>query len=229
VTEYTAKRARTRAQLLAAGQDLLPGSIRRGLEHALGPGPVTQRAEVSRQTWYRYWRADNTGYLDELLSVALDTVSFLLDRRLSDIVARTGRSRDALGALARAHFALLTQRRIAIPALTGVMLALEDRVLEQEQNLRPTAAPAIAREYTRRVTEAVGRAYGEVLSRDGRVPADHSDLGGFVDLLIALGDGYALRQLAAPEPGADEGFAQIVVDLCEQLTVPAPAHAATGS
>jgi len=87
MTEYTAKRARTRGQLLAAGQELLPGAVRRGLEHALGPGPVTQRAEVSRQTWYRYWRADDTQYLDELLRVALDTVTFLLGPRLAVLAA----------------------------------------------------------------------------------------------------------------------------------------------
>ena len=87
MTEYTAKRARTRGQLLAAGQELLPGAVRRGLEHALGPGPVTQRAEVSRQTWYRYWRADDSAYLDELLRVALDTVTFLLGPRLAALAS----------------------------------------------------------------------------------------------------------------------------------------------
>src|SRR3954452_6873891 len=65
MTEYTAKRARTRGQLLAAGQELLPGAVRRGLEHALGPGPVTLRADVSRQTWYRYWRGGGCASPDE--------------------------------------------------------------------------------------------------------------------------------------------------------------------
>src|SRR4029077_3141500 len=102
--QYTAKRARTRGQLLAAGQELLPGAVRRGLEHALGPGPVTQRADVSRQTWYRYWRADDSAYLDELLGVALDTVTFLLGPRLTVLAASGGDGADAATALARAHF-----------------------------------------------------------------------------------------------------------------------------
>src|SRR4051812_1098220 len=155
MTEYTAKRARTRGQLLAAGQELLPGAVRRGLEHALGPGPVTTRAEVSRQTWYRYWRADDSAYLDELLSVALDTVTFLLGPRLA-VLANTGRDGvEAAHALARAHITLVTQRRIAIPHLVGVVLALEDRYLEAEDGTRPTSAPEIVREYQARVHDAL--------------------------------------------------------------------------
>src|SRR5947199_10404636 len=90
MTEYTAKRARTRGQLLAAGQELLPGAVRRGLEHALGSGPVAQRAEVSRQTWYRYWRADDSAYLEELLAVTLEAVSSLLEPHLSAAGAMSG-------------------------------------------------------------------------------------------------------------------------------------------
>src|SRR5215831_1824011 len=123
MTEYTAKRARTRGQLLAAGQELLPGAVRRGLEHALGAGPVTQRAEVSRQTWYRYWRADDSAYLDELLRAALDTVSFLIGPQLLALTAATDPGPDAARALARAHFTLVTQRRVAIPHLVGAVLA----------------------------------------------------------------------------------------------------------
>src|SRR5438270_13954394 len=99
MTEYTAKRARTRGQLLAAGQELLPGAVRRGLEHALGPGPVTQRADVSRQTWYRYWRADDSAYLDELLAVALDTVTVLLRPRLATLAATVSNGPEAARAL----------------------------------------------------------------------------------------------------------------------------------
>src|SRR5436189_2918818 len=103
MTEYTVKRARTRGQLLAAGQELLPGAVRRGLEHALGPGPVTQRAEVSRQTWYRYWRADDSGYLDELLVTALDTVAILLGPRLRAIALGDPQGNAADAAVELAH------------------------------------------------------------------------------------------------------------------------------
>src|SRR5215467_9847658 len=114
MTEYTAKRARTRGQLLAAGQELLPGAVRRGLEHALGPGPVTLRADVSRQTWYRYWRADDSGYLDELLSAALDTIALLIGPRLHVLASTDGDGLECAHALARAHFTLSAQRRVAI-------------------------------------------------------------------------------------------------------------------
>src|SRR3954462_8463452 len=192
MTEYTAKRARTRGTLLAAGHELLPGAVRRGLEHALGPGPVTQRAEVSRQTWYRYWRADDSAYLDELLRVALDTVTFLLGPQLAVLASSRGAGVEAARSLARAHFTLVTQRRIAIPHLVGVVLALEDRYLEAEDGIRPTSAPEIVHEYQVRVQAALADAYGAVLAAWGRRPAPESDLAGIVELIGALADGYAL-------------------------------------
>jgi hypothetical protein len=218
MTEYTAKRARTRGQLLAAGQELLPGAVRRGLEHALGPGPVTTRAEVSRQTWYRYWRADDSAYLDELLRVALDTVTFLLGPRLA-VLANTGRDGvEAAQALARAHFTLVTQRRIAIPHLVGVVLALEDRYLEAEDGIRPTSAPEIVREYQSRIHDALGDAYGALLDRWGRVPRPDTDLHAIVDLVAALADGFALRQVVDPEGATEDAFAQSAVDLLAALS-----------
>src|SRR5436189_4481264 len=159
MTEYTAKRARTRGQLLAAGQELLPGAVRRGLEHALGPGPVTQRADVSRQTWYRYWRADDSAYLDELLSVSLDTVTFLIGPRLLALAHTDLVGREAANALARTHFTLVTQRRVALPHLVGVVLALEDRFLEAEDGIRVTSTPEIVRQYHARVHDALTDAY----------------------------------------------------------------------
>jgi hypothetical protein len=221
MTEYTAKRARTRGQLLAAGQELLPGAVRRGLEHALGPGPVTQRAEVSRQTWYRYWRADDSAYLDELLGVALDTVTFLLGPRLTVLAASGGDGPDAATALARAHFTLVTQRRIAIPHLVGVMLALEDRFLEAEDGIRPTSAPEIVRDYQARVHSALAEAYGEVLGRWQRRPRADTDVARIVDLLAALADGFALRQVVDPDGPNEDEFAQTAVRLLEMLTIPA--------
>src|SRR4051794_6530559 len=161
MTEYTAKRARTKGQLLASGQELLPGAVRRGLEQALGPGPVTQRAEVSRQTWYRYWRADDSGVLDELLQTALDTVSLLLSPRLTALAAdREATPGEAAAILARAHFTLVTQRRVAIPHLAGVVLALEDRFLEAEDGIRPTSAPEIVREFQAQMHASLLDAYG---------------------------------------------------------------------
>jgi hypothetical protein len=225
MTEYTAKRARTRGQLLAAGQELLPGAVRRGLEHALGPGPVTQRAEVSRQTWYRYWRADDSAYLDELLGVALATVTFLLGPRLAVLAASREDGAVAATALARAHFTLATQRRIAIPHLVGVVLALEDRFLEAEEGTRPTSAPEIVRDYQARVREALADAYGAVLERWQRRPRSDTDLGRIVDVLAALADGLALRQVAGADGVAEDEFAQNAVHLLEILTEPiAPAE-----
>jgi len=221
MTEYTAKRARTRGQLLAAGQELLTGAVRRGLEHALGPGPVTQRAEVSRQTWYRYWRADDSAYLDELLGVALDTVAFLLGPRLDALGASGGDGPEAAEALARAHFTLVTQRRIAIPHLIGVMLALEDRFLEAENGIRPTSAPEIVRDYQARIHRALADAYGAVLERWQRRPRAGTDLDRLVDLLASLADGFALRQVVDPDGPNEDEFAQTAVHLLGVLTIQA--------
>ena len=62
-----------------------------------------------------------------------------------------------------AQFTLVTQRRIAIPHLVGVVLALEDRFLEDEDGIRPTSAPEIVRNYQGRVREALADAYGALL------------------------------------------------------------------
>jgi hypothetical protein len=206
--------------LLAAGQELLPGAVRRGLEHALGPGVVTVRADVSRQTWYRYWRADDSGYLDELLGAALETIAILLGPRLQALAA--SECGTALGAyeLARAHFALAAQRRVAIPHLVGVVLALEDRHLEAEDGTRPTSAPEIVREYHRRVQDALVDAYGTLLDRWNRAPSPGNDLARIVTIISALADGFALRQVVTPEGVAEDEFATLAVDVLEALTTP---------
>jgi len=218
MTEYTAKRARTRGQLLAAGQELLPGAVRRGLEHALGPGAVTQRAEVSRQTWYRYWRADDSEYLDELLRVALDTVVLLFEPRLAALAAEAEAGPDGVRRFARAHFALATRRRVAVAHLVGVVLALEDRVLEAEDGIRPTSAPEIVRDYQARVHEVLANAYGAILRRWGRRPRPGTDLDRTIDLIAALADGFALRHIADPDGTTEDQFADAVVGVLEAVT-----------
>jgi hypothetical protein len=222
MSEYTAKRARTRGQLLAAGQELLPGAVRRGLEHALGPGPVTQRADVSRQTWYRYWRADDSAYLDELLRTALDTVAILLGPRLGHLAGAGGRAsgEEAARALAQAHFTIVSQRRVAIPHLVGVVLALEDRFLEAEEGTRPTSAPEIVHDFQRRAREALKGAYSATLERWERRPAAGMDVGRIVDLIGALADGFALRHVVDPEGANEDAFADAAVGLLRGLTDP---------
>jgi hypothetical protein len=220
MSEYTAKRAHTRGVLLAAGQELLPGAVRRGLEHALGPGAVTVRADVSRQTWYRYWRADDSEYLDDLLRAALDTIAILLGPRLQALAASEYGSAQGAYELAHAHFLLAAQRRVAIPHLVGVVLALEDRHLEAEDGIRPTSAPEIVREYHRRVHEALVDAYGVLLDRWGRVPNSDNDLARIVTIIGALSDGFALRQVVAPDGVAEDEFATLAVGVLEALTAP---------
>ena len=220
MTGYTAKRARTRGQLLDAGQELLPGAVRRGLEHALGPGPVSQRADVSRQTWYRYWRADDSAYLDDLLRSALDTILVTAAPRL-DSAARTPDPTGAADAVARAHAALVTQHRVVLAHLVGAVLALEDRVLEDEAGTRPTSAPEILRTFHSRLHAVLAAAYGTVLDRWNRRPRRGLDLDAIVDLVEALADGFALRGIVDPETAGAEAFAPAAVELLLRLTDPA--------
>jgi hypothetical protein len=114
----------------------------------------------------------------------------------------------------------VTQRRIAIPHLVGVRLALEDRFLEAEGGIRPTSAPEIVRDYQARVHDALADAYGAVLERWQRRPRGDTDLGRIVDLLAALADGFALRQVVDPEGPTEDEFAQTAVRLLDVLTVP---------
>jgi hypothetical protein len=222
MTEYTAKRARTRARLLAAGRELLPSAVRRGLEHALGAGPVTQRAEVSRQSWYRYWRADDSSFLDELLHAALETTTSSMGRQLAVLAATPAAGSEAARALARAHFTLVTQRRVAIPHLVGVVLALENRVPETEQAIRPAPAQEIVRDHQARMQTALADAYGARIESWGRRPRIGSDITEIVELVGALADGYALRQIADPRGNAGHAFADATVGILEWLTEPIP-------
>jgi hypothetical protein len=220
MSEYTAKRARTRGQLLAAGQEMLPGSLRRGLEHALGPGPVAQRAGLSRQTWYRYWRADDSGYLHELTRTALDTVYLLLGPMLTQLRApRPDVPVDTLvRELARAHVALATHRRVALVQFTVAALAVEDQFLEAESGIRPTAAPAILHDYYERLREVLARIYGPVLELWGRQPAAPLTMSDLIAEVMALADGYALRHVADPDLAGTDRFADTVLALLLGLT-----------
>jgi hypothetical protein len=221
MSEYTAKRARTRGQLLAAGQEMLPGALRRGLEHALGPGPVAQRAGLSRQTWYRYWRADDSGYLDELTRTALDTVHLLLGPMLAQLRAPRGDDGQAVALLreiARAHVALATQRRVALVQFTVAALAVEDQFLEAESGIRPTAAPAILSDYYERLGAALARIYGPVLEVWGRTPRAPLTTRDLIGEIMALADGYALRHVADPDLAGPDRFADVVVATLQGLT-----------
>jgi hypothetical protein len=107
----------------------------------------------------------------------------------------------------------------------GVVLALEDRYLEAENGTRPTSAPEIVREYHQRVHDALEDAYGTLLDRWGRRPVG-TDLSRIVDLVTALADGFALRQVADPDGASEDEFAQTAVGLLEALTDTAAAPSA---
>jgi hypothetical protein len=181
---------------------------------------VTQRADVSRQTWYRYWRADESTYLDELVGGALETVAPVLGARFRTDDTLVADGRTAADALARAHFAVVSQQRIAMPYLVAVVLALEDRVLEAEGGMRPTSAPRIVRDYQARVNAALVDAYRALLEWWRRRPRPDMDVAGIVELVSALADGFALRQIPDPVGAIDDAFARHAVRLLEALTLP---------
>ena len=225
MTEYTAKRARTRGQLLAAGQELLPGAVRRGLEHALGPGPVTQRAEVSRQTWYRYWRADDSG-IPRRAAARRARHRRVPARppparasRPSPADAPTGAPRPSAASLAptsRSSRSAGSRSRISSasssPSRTGYF--------EAEDGIRPTSAPEIVREYQRRVHEALVDAYGDAPRSLGPRARTHGmDLARIVDLARRARRRLRPAQVAEPEGAIEDDFAAAAVGLLEALTL----------
>ncbi len=218
MTEYTAKRARTRGQLLAAGQELLPGAVRRGLEFAIGPGSVTQRAGLSRQTWYRYWRADDSGYLDELIRTTLDAVALLLAPRLGELSGEGALLEPpaALHAVAKGQFALLGQRRVALAQLIAATLAVEDEFTEPAAS----AAHGALHDYYARCRAALVPVYRRILEDWRREPIPPFGVGDIVDVLAALSDGLALRRPAESELGATDRFASAAVAVVTSLTQP---------
>ena len=136
----------------------------------------------------------------------LDTVTLLLRPRLAVATAGASDGHAAARALSTAHFALVTRRRVAIAHLLGVVLALEDRVLEEEEGTRPTSAPEIVQAYQARVHAALTDAYRDLLERWGRTPRPGTDLEQIVDLVAALADGVALRRLVDPEGASGDEF-----------------------
>lgn len=224
--EYTAKRARTRGRLLAAAQEMLPGAVRRGLEHAVGPGPTTVRARLSRQTWYRYWRADDSGFLDELTRTALDAVHLLLAPMLGQIPETPGAEPpEQLRELARAHLALVTHRRVAFLQLLVATLAVEDQFLEAETGTRTTGAPDVLHDHHDRIVGTLVGVYGPVLAAWGRAPRAPLDEVDVVAHVCALADGFALRWAADPDASLPARFAEAVEALVLALTEPAAPRA----
>jgi hypothetical protein len=64
-------------------------------------------------------------------------------------------------------------------------------------------------------------AYGAVLERWQRRPRADTDLDRIVNLLAALADGFALRQVVDPEGPNEDEFARTAVHLLDVVTVPA--------
>jgi len=211
MSEYTAKRARTRSQLLSGGQEMLPGSVRRGLEHALGPGPVAQRAGLSRQTWYRYWRADDSGFLDELTRTALRSVHVLLEPVLDQLrTLAPDQPEIALREIARAHFGLVTHRRVALIQLLVATLAVEDQFLEAESGTRTTAATPLLKEHDARLRNTLVSLYGPILEALGRRPRPPFEFSDVMVQIVALADGFAVRHISDPDLATPDRFADAV-------------------
>jgi hypothetical protein len=204
--------------------------VRPGLELSLGPGRVCRRAEVSRHTWYRYWAADEAGFLDELLAAALDAAPGSLADGLAPEPTgppTAGADAETAWALAaetvvRAHFAAVTARPTVMAHLVAAALSWEDRFSEREAGIRPSSVPEVLRRFHERLHLALRAAYADLLRRSARRPAPDSGLVGLVEGVAALADGFALRAGAADAPATADQFARTAVGLVDALTVAEP-------
>jgi len=198
------KAANTRERLLAAAWDLLPGALRAGLEHSLGPVPLSREAGVSRQTWYRHWGSDRDPFVEDLVRHLLP-VSRGIVGAVSDGVSRLGRPGEQVGAeaareLARLSFYVSTDPEYVLSRFVVFSLATEERIVaEREGKEVEGGLTAIVREYYDHFTDELAEAYGIILDSWGREPVPPFDLRSLAVVLTALAAGLSIRSVVDPD------------------------------
>ena len=223
MTEPTQKAARTRESLLEAARGLLPGALRSGLEHSLGPVPVSRRAGVSRQTWYRYWGADQDEFVEDFVRHLLP-VSRGMAGAVNDGVSALAPELHLLGIdaardLARVSFFASVDPEYVLTRFVVFSLATEERIVaEREGREVEGGLTAIVREYYDRYTDELAEAYRVMLDSWGREPAPPFDLRGLAVVLTALAAGLSFRHVVDPEAAPESLGTEAILMLAPALT-----------
>jgi AcrR family transcriptional regulator len=216
---YDQKRARTRQALLDAGAELLGGALLDGLAHSLGPVAVARHANISRQTWYRYWPGA-ADFLTELLTqrleeLRIEDVQFALE---NTVTGEFGPMTERIRAAARARIDRRREPAHALPVLlAGALLASGADV---DGALAPIEDAFAG--YHHEHEEQGRRVIGALLASSRRMPTPQLGLERLVAMLNALTDGIVLRSYTDPDLYGSRLFADALVLLLPALSVPDP-------
>ena len=232
-TGESPKAARTRERLLEAAVDLLPGALRQGLEHSLGPVPVSRRAGVSRQTWYRYWGGDADSFAEDLVRRLLH-FSRGMAGVVSDGVARLVPEQNLMGVdaareMARMSFYASVEPEFVLSRFMVFSLATEERILaEREGREVEGGLTAIVRDYFDSYTDELADAYRVILDGWGREPAPPFDVRDLAVVLTALVAGLSFRHVVDPDAAPADLGREVILLMAPALTRVKPGTADRG-
>lgn len=202
--EPARKAPKGRESLLDAALELLPGALRAGLGHSLGPVPLSRQAGVSRQTWYRYWGTEGEPFIEDLVRHLLP-VSRGIAGAMSDGTTGLVPGDDPTGVevareLAELSFYVSVDPEYVLSRFVVFSLATEERILaDSEGRDVEGGVTALVRDYYDRFTDELADAYQVLLDAWGREPAPPFDLRGVAVVLTALAAGLSFRHVVDPE------------------------------
>ena len=222
MTETTPKAARTRQRLLEAARELLPGALRAGLEHSLGPVPVARRADVSRQTWYRNWGAGDGEFVADLVRHLLPVSRGMAGATRDGVAALVpGQALgiDAARELARLAFFVSAEPEFVLSRFVVFALATEERIVAEREGCEELGdLTAIVRDFFDGYTDELAGAYGVMLEGWGREPAPPFDLHSLAVVLTALAAGLSFRRVVDPEAVPEDLGTAAILMLAPALT-----------
>lgn len=223
MSEYAEKRARTREAFLEVAFEALPGALREGLLAALGPARLARSAGLSRQTFYRYWPAGGTGFIDELAeyilaperSFASTIIPDLAEVPAADPLTATQLLRNA----AIAEFETALQIGPLLCEVVSWALLVEGLAIAAVGGAAPTTGvrDALRRTYNDYADDLVG-AYQMLLDEWGREMVPGVSLRQFAAMITGLLDGMGIRWLFDPELASPSLYADAVLALVPAFT-----------
>lgn len=233
MSEPASKAERTKERILEAALELLPGALRSGLEQALGPVPVSRRAGVSRQTWYRYWGGEGDSFMSDFVSFMLPISWGMAGVLREGVAGLTDGGRiiglDAAVELARLSISASYDAEYVLTRFIVFMLATEERAIADRSG-RPLeeGVTALVREHYDRYTDELAEAYGAILDAWGREPAPPFDLRSIAVVLTALASGLSIRHAVDPEAAPLDLGKEVIIMLAPALTRVKPGSSARG-
>jgi len=212
-----------RERLLEAAWELLPGALRAGLEHSLGPVPLSRRAGVSRQSWYRCWGGDGDPLIEDFVSRLLPVsrgIAGAMTAGVSGIAAGDERAEvEVARRIAELSFYVSVDPEYVLSRFVVFALATEERIVaDREGRTVEGGVTALVRDYYDGFTDDLADAYQVLLDAWGREPTPPFDLRGIAVVLTALAAGLSIRHVVDPKNAPESLGRDAILLLAPALT-----------